>query len=140
MASGKEQVRPNNYIILQKKPSLPRKMRNVLIELNNHVANKAAAAAAAVISVTDPSDVAITVKAFEFALKVKRNIIPSEHILDDAFRKTSEKGPHEIAKPSYDDDVTMEGLLEEAHNFCDSIFSLKDKVEIGHMSVGLAYN
>ena len=62
---------------------------------------------------------------------MKRNSVQSEHLLD-AFRMTAEKWPHEIAQPSYDH-VT---LLEEAYNFCDSIFGLKDKLEIGHMSVG----
>ena len=114
-------------------------MRNALIELNNHVADNAAAA---VVSRTDPSDVARTLKAFEYSLKNKRNSIQSDHILDDAFRKTAENVPHEIAKPPYDH-VTVEGLLEEADNFCDSIFGLKDKLELrhmSHMSVGLAYN
>jgi hypothetical protein len=114
-------------------------MRNVLIELNNHVANKDAAP---VVSLTDPSDVARTVKAVEYSLKMKRNSIQSDHIHDDAFTKTAEKGPREIANSSYDH-VTVEGLLEEADNFCDSIFGLKDKVELHHMShmnIGLACN
>jgi len=68
-------------------------MRNVLIELNNHVAYKAAAA---VVLLTDSSDLARTLKAFEYSLKIKMNSIQSEHILEDA-----EKGPHEIAKLSY---------------------------------------
>jgi hypothetical protein len=73
-------------------------MRNVLMELNNYVANKAAAA---VVLLTDSSDVARTLKAFEYSLKIKMNCIQSEHILEEAFRKTAAKGPHEIAKPSY---------------------------------------
>jgi hypothetical protein len=56
------------------------------------------------------------------------NSIQSEHILEDAFRKTAEKGPHEIAKPSYYH-VTVEGMLEEASNICDNIFGL-DKLEL----------
>jgi hypothetical protein len=79
-----------------------------LIELKNHVANNAAAP---VVSLADPSDVARTVKAFEYSFKMKRNSIQSDHILDDAFRKTAERGPHEKAKRPYDD-ITMEGLLE----------------------------
>jgi hypothetical protein len=92
-------------------------MSNVLIELNNHITNKTAAATG-----TDPSDVARTLKAFEYSL-IKMNSIQSEHILEDALRRTAEKGPHEIAKPSYDH-VTVEGLLEEAYRFYDSIFGL----------------
>jgi hypothetical protein len=43
-------------------------MGNVLILLSNHVANKAAAA---IVSFTDPSDVAMSLKAFEFAPRSK---------------------------------------------------------------------
>jgi hypothetical protein len=45
-------------------------MRNVSIDLNNHVAKKTAAA---VVSLTDPSDVARPLKAFEYALKHKKS-------------------------------------------------------------------
>ena len=57
-----------------------------MIEHDNHVANKAAAT---VVSLTDPFDAARTL---EYALQMKRNSIQSEHILDDAFRRTAEKG------------------------------------------------
>ena len=103
-------------------------MRNVLIELNN-VANKAAAP---VVSLTDPSDVAWTLKASQYALKMKRDSIQSKHILDDAFRKTAENGPHKVAKPSYED-ITVGGLLEKAYNFWDSIFGLKAKLKLLHI-------
>jgi len=103
-------------------------MRNILIELNN-VANKAAAA---VVSLTDPSDVAWTLKASQYALKMKRNSIQSKHILDDAFGMTAEKGPHEITKPYYDH-VAVGGLLEKAYNFWDSIFGLKAKLKLLHI-------
>jgi hypothetical protein len=78
-----------------------------LIEHHNHVANKAAAA---VVSLTEPFDAARTLIAFEYTPKMKRTSIQAEHILDDAFRKTAEKGPHEITKPYYEH-VTVEGLL-----------------------------
>lgn len=104
-------------------------MRNVLIEHNNYVAYKAAAA---VVLLTDSSDIARTLKASEYSLKIKMNSIQSEHILEDAFRKTAEKGPHEIAKPSYYH-VTVEGLLEGAYNFCDSIFGPNDNLELRHL-------
>ena len=100
-------------------------MRNVLIELNNYVAYKAAAA---VVLLTDSSDIARTLKASEYSLKIKMNSIQSEHILEDAFRKTAEKGPHERAKPSYYH-VTVEG----AYNFCDSIFGPNDNLELRHL-------
>ena len=109
-----------------------------MIELNN-VTNKAAAA---VVSLTDPSDVARTLKASHYALKMKMNSMQSEHILDNAFRKTAENGPHNIAKQSYDD-ITVGGLLEKAYNFYDSIFGLQAKLKLlhmSHMSVDLVYN
>jgi hypothetical protein len=97
-------------------------MRNVLIELNNYVAYKAASA----VVLTDSSTISSTLKAFEYPLKIKMNTIQSEH------RKTAEKGSHEIAKPSYYH-VTREGLLEGAYNFCASIFGLNDKLELRHL-------
>lgn len=103
-------------------------MRNVLIELNNYVAYKAASA----VVLTDSSTISSTLKAFEYPLKIKMNTIQSEHILEDAFRKTAEKGSHEIAKPSYYH-VTREGLLEGAYNYCASIFGLNDKLELRHL-------
>ena len=109
-------------------------MRNVLIELNN-VTNKVAAA---VVSLTDACDVAWTLKSSQYALKMKRNSIQSEHILDDVFRKTAERGPHNIAKQSYED-ITV-GRPEKDYNFCDSVFGIKAKLKLlhtGHMSVGL---
>jgi hypothetical protein len=102
-------------------------MRNALIELNNYVAYKAASA---VVLLTDSSNISST--AFEYSLKIKMNTIQSEHILEDAFRKTAEKGSHEIAKPSYYH-VAREGLLEGPYNFCASIFGLNDKLELRHL-------
>lgn len=100
-----------------------------LIELNNYVAYKAASA---VVLLTDSSNISSTLKAFEYSLRIKMNSIHSEHILEDAFRKTAEKGSHEIAKPS-NYHVTREGLLEVAYNFCDSIFGPNAKLEIRHL-------
>jgi hypothetical protein len=100
-------------------------MRNVLMELNNYVAYKAASA---VVLFTDSSNISSTLKAFEYSLKIKMNTVESEHILEDAFRKTAEKGSHEIAKPSYYH-VTRERLLKGAYNFCASIFGPNDKLE-----------
>lgn len=114
-------------------------MRNVLIELIKQVANKAAAA---VVSLTDPSDVASTLKACQYTLKMKRNSIRSKHIHDDAFRKSAEKGPHKIAKQPYDNS-TVGRLLEKAYNFRDSIFGLKANLKLLHMSqmsLGIACN
>ena len=99
-------------------------MRNALIELNNYVAYKAAFA---VVLLTDSSNISGTLKAFEYSLKIKMNT-QSEHILEDAFRKTAEKESHEIAKPSYYH-VTREGPLDGAYNFCDGIFGPNDKLE-----------
>ena len=59
------------------------------------------------------------------------NSIQSEHILEDAFRKTAEKGPHEIAKPSYYH-VTRGMAVEGAYNFCDSFFGPNDNLELRH--------
>jgi hypothetical protein len=69
-------------------------MRN----FNNYVVYKAASA---VVLLTDSSNISRILRAFEYSFKIKMNTIQSEHILEDAFRKTAEKGSHEIAKPSY---------------------------------------
>jgi hypothetical protein len=113
------------------------------LEKNQHTKNKAV-----VVSLTDPSDVARTLHAFEYALDLKRNGIESQIVLDGAGVKIVENEPHELIKPLYNEAIER-GVLKEACNFCANIFGVKDKLQganigissgPGHVSVGKLMN
>jgi predicted peroxiredoxin len=89
------------------------------LEKNQHTKNKAV-----VVSLTDPSDVARTLHAFEYALDLKRNGIESQIVLDGAGVKIVENEPHELIKPLYNEAIER-GVLKEACNFCANIFGVK---------------
>jgi hypothetical protein len=99
---------------------------------------------AVVVSLADPSDVARTLHAFEYALDLKRNGIDSQLLLDGAGVKIVENELHELIKPSFNE-VIEKGVLKQACNLCANIFGVKDKLERakikissgpGHVSVG----
>lgn len=101
----------------------------------------------AVVSLTDPSDHARMLHAFEYIFDLKNNGIQAELFLDGSSVKIVEmleKNPTDMIKPLYDRAVS-EGLLKEACNFCATAFNVKDKMvnskiklspENKHISIG----
>jgi hypothetical protein len=99
---------------------------------------------ATVVLLANPSDVARTLHAFEYAVDLNKNGIPTKMFLDGEGVKIVEKEPHEFIKPLYEH-VLQEGILQQACNFCANIFGMKDKLQKaniplstgpGHVSIG----
>lgn len=97
-----------------------------------------------VVALAQPSDIARTLHAYEYALDLNRNGIESELILDGEGVKIVDSEIHEFIKPLYNE-VIQKGILKVACNFCADLFQVKERLiksntvlssGPGHVSVG----
>ena len=97
-----------------------------------------------VVALAQPSDVARTLHAYEYALDLNRNGIDSELVLDGEGVKIVDGKISELIEPLYNE-VIEKGILKVACNFCANIFQVKEKLiqsnlilsrGSGHVSIG----
>jgi len=97
-----------------------------------------------VVALAQPSDIARTLHAYEYALDLHRNGIKSELVLDGEGVKIVDGEIHEFIKPLYNE-VLEKGILKVSCNFCANLFNVKEKLlksnialssDAGHVSIG----
>ena len=97
-----------------------------------------------VVALAQPSDVARTLHAYEYALDLDRNGIESELVLDGEGVKIVDSEIHEFVKPLYEEAIEK-GILKVACSFCANLFQVKEKLiksnillsdGTGHVSIG----